>query len=81
LNPEHYAGLPPGTGRSPRFVLYATDPAKAAPLAQKFPRLMEAAPRSSFDGDMHVVRPDGYVGLTTGANDWDEVEGYLAKLA
>jgi hypothetical protein len=24
-----------------------------------------------------VVRPDDYVGLTTGADDWDEVEGYL----
>jgi len=24
-----------------------------------------------------VVRPDGYVGLTTGADDWDEVEEYL----
>jgi 2-polyprenyl-6-methoxyphenol hydroxylase-like FAD-dependent oxidoreductase len=80
-NPEHYAGSPPGTGRSPRFVLYASDMARAAPLAQKFPRLVEAAPRSSPDNDMHVVRPDGYVGLTTGANDWDEVEGYLAKLA
>jgi len=81
LNPENYAGLPPGSGRSPRFVLYASDPAKAAALTQKFPRLVEAAPRSSFDRDMHVVRPDGYVGLTTGANDWDEVERYLKKLA
>jgi 2-polyprenyl-6-methoxyphenol hydroxylase-like FAD-dependent oxidoreductase len=80
-NPEHYAGVPVGTGRSPRFVLYASDPAKAAALTQKFPRLVEAAPRSSFDHDMHVVRPDGYVGLTTGANDWDEVERYLTKLA
>ena len=44
-------------------------------------KLLEAAPRSSPDRDTHVVRPDGYVGLTAGANDWDAVDRYLAKLA
>jgi hypothetical protein len=80
-DPKYDAGPPPGAGRSPRFVLYASDPAKAATLTQRFPKLVESAPRSSPDRDTHVVRPDGYVGLTTGANDWDEVERYLAKLA
>jgi 2-polyprenyl-6-methoxyphenol hydroxylase-like FAD-dependent oxidoreductase len=80
-DPKHDAGPPPGAGRSPRFVLYASDPAKAAGLTQKFPKLLEAAPRSSPDRDTHVVRPDGYVGLTAGANDWDAVDRYLAKLA
>jgi hypothetical protein len=28
-----------------------------------------------------VVRPDGYVGLTTGADNWGEIERYLEKLA
>ena len=34
-------------------------------------------PRLSPDGHTYVVRPDGYVRLTTGADNWDEVEQYL----
>jgi 2-polyprenyl-6-methoxyphenol hydroxylase-like FAD-dependent oxidoreductase len=79
--PKDYAGSPPGAGRSPRFVLYAVNPANAAAVIGKFPTLLERAPRSSADDNMHVVRPDGYVGLTTGADNWSEVERYLEKLA
>jgi 2-polyprenyl-6-methoxyphenol hydroxylase-like FAD-dependent oxidoreductase len=79
--PKDYAGSPPGAGRSPRFVLYAVNPENAAPVIGKFPTLLESAPRPSPDNDMHVVRPDGYVGLTTGADNLSEVERYLAKLA
>jgi hypothetical protein len=50
---------------------------KAGSLTEKFPRLLEATPRLSPDDNTYVVRPDGYVGLTTGADDWDEVEEYL----
>jgi 2-polyprenyl-6-methoxyphenol hydroxylase-like FAD-dependent oxidoreductase len=80
--PKDYAGPPPGAGRLPRFVLYAVDQEKrAALLVGKFPTLVEGTPRSSPDTRMHLVRPDGYVGLTTDADDWDEVERYLNKLA
>jgi hypothetical protein len=41
---------------------------------------VEAAPRQSPDKSQHVVRPDGYIGLTT-EGDWSEVEQYLARLA
>lgn len=80
-DPKHYAGPPPGAGPSPRFVLYATDAAKAAAITGKFATLVEAAPRPSPDRDMHLVRPDGYVGLTAGADGWDKVERYLQALA
>jgi 2-polyprenyl-6-methoxyphenol hydroxylase-like FAD-dependent oxidoreductase len=78
--PQHYAGSPPGGGSSPRFVLYAADTGKAAPLLAKFPTLVEDAPRQPPDQTMYVVRPDGYVGLSTGADDWSGVESYLKQL-
>ncbi len=61
--------------------MYAPDPQKAAALAGKFPKLVESQARPSPDKNLHIVRPDGYVGLTAGANDWDEAEQYLEKLA
>jgi hypothetical protein len=78
-DPKHYAGKAPGSD-SPMFVLYTTDREKAAALTSKFPKLVEGEPRPSPDKGQHVVRPDGYVGLTT-ESDWNEVEHYLARLA
>jgi len=79
--PRQYAGSPPGSGGSPKFVLYSADSTTAAAMLGKFPALVEGAPRQTPDGYMHVVRPDGYVGLTTGADSWDEVDSYLGRLA
>jgi 2-polyprenyl-6-methoxyphenol hydroxylase-like FAD-dependent oxidoreductase len=78
--PRHYAGAPPGSGDSPKFVLYAADGNKAAALLGKFPALVEAVSRQTPDSYMHVVRPDGYVGLTAGSDDWNEVDSYLDRL-
>jgi 2-polyprenyl-6-methoxyphenol hydroxylase-like FAD-dependent oxidoreductase len=78
--PKYYAGAAPGAGRLPRFILYARDLEKAAPLTQQFPRLLESAPRPSPDDHTYVVRPDAYVGLTAGPGDWGEVERYLQDL-
>jgi 2-polyprenyl-6-methoxyphenol hydroxylase-like FAD-dependent oxidoreductase len=80
-NPQHYAGAPPGAGRSPRFIVFAPEPEEAASLAAKFPKLVESKPRPSPDKNLYVVRPDGYVGLTANAKAWDEAEQYLRKLA
>jgi hypothetical protein len=79
-DPSLYAGTPPGAGASPKFVLYASNLERAAQLTRLFPTLVESASRSTSDREMHVVRPDGYVGLTTGADDWREVEAYLKGL-
>jgi hypothetical protein len=62
-------------------VLYAADQNKAAALLAKFPTLVEGAPRPSPDDGMHIVRPDGYVGLSAGADDWSEAERYLSQLS
>ena len=80
--PEHDAGPPPGAGRAPRFVLYAADAERGRALAARFPALVEDAPRPAPDPDrLHVVRPDGYVGLSAAGDAWDEAHGYLARLA
>jgi 2-polyprenyl-6-methoxyphenol hydroxylase-like FAD-dependent oxidoreductase len=78
--PQHYAGSPPGAGASPRFVVYSADTQKAAVLLAKFPNLVEGTARRPPDDAMYVVRPDGYVGLSTGADDWGGVENYLNQL-
>jgi 2-polyprenyl-6-methoxyphenol hydroxylase-like FAD-dependent oxidoreductase len=77
--PKSYAGPPPGVGPSPRFVLYVANPLGAGQIIRKFPRLLEATPRLSPDENTYVVRPDGYVGLTASADNWDQVERYLMK--
>jgi hypothetical protein len=81
--PEHYAGSPPGTGNTPRFVLYTMASSKGAALVERFPTLLEGPPRElhGHEGALLIVRPDGYVGLCAGANDWDKAEGYLERLA
>jgi hypothetical protein len=82
LAPEHYKGTPPGIGKSPRFVLFSADAGKGAALAARYPRLIEATARDPFDRNrLLIVRPDGYVGLSAGREDWAEAETYLRRLA
>lgn len=80
--PEAYAGLPPGAGGEPRFVLYAADMRRGAALTRRFPRLLEPAPRPSPErSDLVIVRPDGYVALAAREAAWDDAERYLSTLA
>jgi hypothetical protein len=80
--PEHYDGAPPGAGRAPRFVLYAADAEKGAALAATFPTLVEPKARTPDDQrHLRIVRPDGYVGLSSDHAAWDEAERYLQRLA
>jgi 2-polyprenyl-6-methoxyphenol hydroxylase-like FAD-dependent oxidoreductase len=81
LLPEHHAGAPPGAGRAPRFVLFAAGD-KARALAADFPALLEPAPRTPPDPRvLLILRPDGYIGLSAGADDWDAAEAYLRELS
>ncbi|GJE69419.1 FAD-dependent monooxygenase [Methylorubrum podarium] len=78
--PEDAAGPPPGAGADPRFVLYAADPERGTALAARFPGLVQPAPRNNPEpGRLHLVRPDGYVGLAAGGNDWDAAARYLKE--
>ena len=80
--PDAYGGAPPGAGGEPRFLLYASDAVRGARLTERFPRLLEPAPRTPPRGSgLLVVRPDGYVGLSAGEGAWDEAERYLGALA
>ncbi len=79
--PEHDAGLPPGAGGAPRFALYAEDGPAGAALAARFPTLLAPEIRPVPDGRLHLVRPDGYVGLNAEAGDWAAAARYLARLA
>jgi hypothetical protein len=80
--PERYEGVPPGAGNSPRFVLFAADSGKGAALTARYPKLVEAKPRTPFDRDrLLIARPDGYIGLSAGHDDWATAEAYLDRLA
>jgi FAD binding domain-containing protein len=86
--PEHYDGPPPGSGSEPRFVLYTADAEKGAALASRFPSLLEPAPRKPDHPYLLllIVRPDGYIGFSSGDADWgdidwSEAERYLQRLA
>jgi 2-polyprenyl-6-methoxyphenol hydroxylase-like FAD-dependent oxidoreductase len=82
LPPERYEGTPPGTGNSPRFVLFSADAGKGAALTARYPNLIEAKPRMPFDRyRLLIVRPDGYIGLSAGHEDWAAAQAYLDRLA
>ncbi|CAO4146332.1 6-methylpretetramide 4-monooxygenase [Methylorubrum aminovorans] len=79
--PEDAAGSPPGAGADPRFVLYAADAERGTALAARFPGLIQPTPRDNPEpGRLHLVRPDGYVGLAAGAADWTAAEHYLKEI-
>jgi 2-polyprenyl-6-methoxyphenol hydroxylase-like FAD-dependent oxidoreductase len=80
--PEHYDGTPPGSGKTPRFVLYAADVERGAALVTQFPSLVEAVVRRPDEPlRVLIVRPDGYVGFSAEEADWEGAESYLRALA
>jgi 2-polyprenyl-6-methoxyphenol hydroxylase-like FAD-dependent oxidoreductase len=80
MAPHEYAGSAPGSGKTPRFVLFAADQTRAEVFTARYPALLEPVSRSSPHGDILVVRPDGYVGLSAAGGDWLAVEKYLRKI-
>ena len=76
--PEQYDGPPPGAGDDPRFVLYAAD---GAALAAEHPAVLQPQVRTPADARLiTIVRPDGYVGFSGGAEDGRAAGSYLASL-
>jgi 2-polyprenyl-6-methoxyphenol hydroxylase-like FAD-dependent oxidoreductase len=81
LDPAVYDGPAPGTGDTPRFVLFAADREKGAALTERYPDLLEATVRIPPDPKLIlIVRPDCYIGLSAGEADWKEAGAYLAEL-
>ena len=71
---------PVGSGDSPRFALFAASSDMPANLPQKYSGLLETTPRTPFSSDsLSLVRPDGYVALSTKKGDWTAVEAYLNR--
>ena len=69
---------PVGCGDTPRFALFAESGNMPASLMQKYSGLLETSPRTPFSpDDLSLVRPDGYVALSTKRGDWNAVETYL----
>ncbi len=81
LLPASHDGLPPGSGRVPRFVLFARDTTRGTSVAARCPELLEAEPRLPPEREgILIVRPDGYVGFSGNDGDWGEAEAYLVRL-
>jgi hypothetical protein len=73
---------PVGAGNTPKFALFARSDAEGTALIARHSRLMEPQVRPPFaDGHLWLVRPDGYVGLVAQQGAWDEVDGYLKRVA
>lgn len=82
LPPGQYDGPPPGSGPTPRFVLFSADRVRSATLAARFPGVLDPRPRTSPDAQrLLIVRPDGYVGLSAAGDDWTGAERYIQRLA
>lgn len=69
---------PVGSGNAPRFALFAESGDVPTGLMQKYSGLLETKSRTPFSPDsLSLVRPDGYVALSTKNGDWNAVEAYL----
>ncbi len=80
LPPGDHGGAPPGSGPSPRFVLYAANAERGTALASRFPTLVEPQVREpAAGGGTMVVRPDGYIGFTGTSDAVKAAEAYLER--
>jgi 2-polyprenyl-6-methoxyphenol hydroxylase-like FAD-dependent oxidoreductase len=75
------AASPVGAGKMPRFALFAeTDVGNA--LIERHPDLLEQKIRPPFaEGNLWLVRPDGYVAMVAERREWNTVNTYLRQVA
>jgi 2-polyprenyl-6-methoxyphenol hydroxylase-like FAD-dependent oxidoreductase len=70
-----------GAGAQPKFAIFADDSAEPGKVAARFPQLVEQQIRAAVrEGEVWLVRPDGYVAFAGRNGQMPEVEGYLARL-
>ncbi len=80
--PKRYEGPPPGGGNSPRSAVFSADRERGATLAARFPDLLDRSPRAPIGEKRSlIVRLDGYVGLSTAADDWTAADWYFEGFA
>jgi 2-polyprenyl-6-methoxyphenol hydroxylase-like FAD-dependent oxidoreductase len=71
-----------GSGNLPRFALCAEDSPMVRSLLSKYPLLVEDSPRQPFhEGGLWLVRPDGYVALSTKGDAVNLVDAYLSRIS
>jgi hypothetical protein len=72
---------PAGSGKLPRFALFATSSGSVTSLVRRYPDLIDAAIRPPLEpGVIVLVRPDGYVACVAKADDIDAFGDYLGKI-
>ncbi len=80
--PVSAAGHHVGSGRQPRFMLFAVADEGSEALIARRGDLLEAETRAPFAHDgIWLVRPDGYVAMTARRGEWDRVGAYLDWIA
>jgi len=68
--------VPVGSGGVPRFVLFGED----EQLTREFPELVEPVVRKPFrEGELWLVRPDGYVAVSS--REEGDVRGFLEAIS
>jgi hypothetical protein len=73
---------PVGAGDAPRFALFAESGEGASRLIARHSRLLETEVRAPFhEGGLWLVRPDGYVAVAAGGDDWERVATFLDGIA
>jgi hypothetical protein len=73
---------PVGSGKSPRFALFADDTPSSRALLAKYPALLESSVRTPYaKQSIWLVRPDGYVALAVKHDAITEVDVYLTNLS
>jgi 2-polyprenyl-6-methoxyphenol hydroxylase-like FAD-dependent oxidoreductase len=73
---------PVGAGDAPRFVLFADADEETAQLIARYRNLLETEVRAPFhSGGLWLVRPDGYVAVAAGGDDWKRAADFLDGVA
>ena len=73
--------VPVGSGNAPQFALFASRSAAVADLVKRFDRLLDPDVRPPLhEKGIWLVRPDGYVAMSTSEDRWQDVATYLGRL-
>ena len=71
-----------GTGKTPLFVLFAEPGDESSRLIAQYPNLLDPVVRKPFtDGELRLVRPDGYMALSAKSSTGNKVSAYLDRIA
>ncbi len=71
-----------GAGATPKFAVFGENSEAARMTLAKYSAFVESTPRAPYvPGGLWIVRPDGYVALSTKSGAWADIDAYFSKLA